>query len=273
MTRVICGSFLLSIVLGGCGAPQEPPPPDVRVLIRTSRYDEAIAEAERLVAQERTVQSLTVLATARAARSTMTDDSVDGAVEDLNQAVALGSRGEVAEAFAEEVTGSMAFTGGRLAAAASVMAALAQGWEGGGDGADMVRGASAFLVLAAYGVEQQAPEESLGPLVGAAAALLENGTNDFVFADGALNTAWVCFRSAGTITGATGGQIAAISAEICLRVAESNPQLSIAIACDLSSPRDRLRDSLMRAHDADGLARFSGVMEAAEGCSPGTYAP
>lgn len=273
MTRVICVSTLFCIILGSCGAPQAPPPPDVRVLIRTSRYDEAVAEAERRVAEERNKQTLTVLASARAAQSTMNDGSIDGAVDALSQAVALGTRGEVAEAFAEEVTGSMAFNGGRLAAAASVMAALAEAWEGGGDGADMVRGASAFLVLAAYGAEHQAPLESLGPLVNAALALLETGTNDFVFADADMHSAWVCFRSAGTVAGASGGQISAISAEICLRIAEANPQLSIAIACDLSSPRDRLREALMQAHDSDGLARFSRIMEASEGCHTGTYAP
>jgi hypothetical protein len=110
-------------------------------------------------------------------------------------------------------------------------------------------------------------------LVGAAAALLERGTNDFVFADDEMHTAWVCFRSAGTIASMSSGQLAAVAAEIALRIAESNPQLSVAIACDLSSPRDGLREALMRAHAADSLARFSAIMESAEGCSPGTYAP
>jgi hypothetical protein len=119
---------------------------------------------------------------------------------------------------------------------------------------------------------------AVGPLVDAAMRLLEASTHDLVFPEDQLHEAWICFRSAGILADssyrASAPEISSAAAEVAIRIAEANERnLSIPIACDLSSPRERLRDVLRRRHQADLLGRLSATMERAEGCVIGTYAP
>jgi hypothetical protein len=268
---------LLVTIAAACRPPEAPPPPDVRVLLRTNRYDEAVAEAERRVAEDRTLENLAVLAAARAAQESNAGASLEGASDALLQGMSLGSRGQVAQAFTEEVSGSMAFEGARFTSAASVLASLGQGWDGAADAVDASMGAAAMLSLGAYGAEHQGPPEAIDALVAAASNLLGQSTNDLAFVEGALHWAWVCFSSAGVIAGtvldAGAEPLSQRTAELAVRIAEANSQLAIAIGCDLGSPREVLRDGLRRRHDAETLGRLSTVLDAAEGCSPGAYAP
>lgn len=277
MSRPLLTCALVVTLASACRPPEAPPPPDVRVLLRTNRYDEAVAEAERRVAEGRTVENLAVLAAARAAQASNADSSLEGASDALLQGMSLGSRGQVAQAFAEEVSGSMAFEGARFVGAATVLASLGQGWDAAADPADAVVGAAAMLSLGSYGGEHQAPTEAVDALVTAAVSLLELSTDDLAFPEGTLHWAWVCFASAGVVAGAVAQagaeQLSQRAAELAIRIGEANPQLAIAIGCDLGSPREQLRESLRRRHDTDGLTRLSNVLAAAEGCSPGTYAP
>jgi hypothetical protein len=277
MNRSLLSSALLVAVVAACRPPEAPPPPDVRVFLRTNRYDEAVAEAERLVAADRTIQNLAVLAVARAAQASTAGSPLEGAADALLQALALGSRGQVAQAFAEEVSGSMAFAGARFTGAATVLASMTEGWDGAADPTDTAIGAAAFLAMGSYGGEHQAPPEAVGMLVRAATGLIEAATSDLAFPEDAQHWAWSCFTSAAIITAsatdARADQLADTAVSLAVRIAEANPQLSIAIACDLGSPWERLREAVRQRHDADSLTRMSNVLDSAEGCSVGTYAP
>lgn len=277
MSRSLMCIGILLIFSAACSAPQAPPPPDVRVLMRTGRYSEAVAEAERLNSSgEQDPRLLALLAAARASAAAPTG-STETAANALLQAVAASSRGTAAQHFTAEVTGSMAFESNRFIAAAEVMLALAQGWQGGVDDVDALRGAEGILGLAAYGGEHQAPISALEPLIRAGAILLENSTQDLVFPDGQLRLAWNCFRATGSLAASTNdigsNEASAAVAEIAIRIAEANPELAVAVACDIGSPRNRLRESLRRRHDAESMARLSAAMADAEGCGLGTYAP
>lgn len=278
MIRWSTSVILLSFWILSCGAPPPPPRPNVRALLRTSQYDEALAEAEyQANANSGDVNALILLASARAAVAAPSG-SVDTAAEAAVRAVGVSSRGRAAEAFAAEVTGSQAFQEARFVAAARVMASIVEAWEATPNDSDARLGASALLELAAYGADHQAPMGAVGPLVEFAINLLEVASNDLVFPNNEMHQAWVCFRSAGTLADATyraGSQsLGQAAAEVAVRIAEANSErLSIPIACDLSSPRGRLREMLRRRHDTDALHRLSTVMENAEGCVIGTYAP
>ena len=243
--------------------------------MRTGRYAEAVDEAQRRVAEERTAENLVLLATARAAQAALIGPT-DTASEALLQAVAASSRGQAVTLFANEVSGSMAFDADRFTAAVQTMAPLAQGWQG-TDSPEVRRAAAALLSMAAYGADHHAPLESLQPLVRTGIALLEQSTQDLRFPDEELHTAWVAFRAAGTIAGPTqdvGARgLSEITAELAIRIAEANPDLAIPVMCDLSSPRQRLREALRERHDVDSLRRLSNAMASAEGCTLGTYAP
>jgi hypothetical protein len=277
MSRSLVMCAIVVTLASACRPPEAPPPPDVRVLLRTSHYDEAVAEAERLVAQERTIENLAVLATARAAQESNSGSSLEGATDALLQGMSLGSRGQVAQAFSEEVSGSMAFEGARFTGAATVLASLGQGWDAAADPNDAVMGAAALLSLGAYGGEHQGPPEAIDVLVTAASNLLEPATDNLAFPEGSLHWAWGCFSASGVIAGsvvqAGADQLSQRAAELCIRIAEANEQLAIAIGCDLGSPREQLRESLRRRHDVEALARLSNILASAEGCSPGAYAP
>ncbi len=243
--------------------------------MRTGRYNEALEEAERRAREEtRSVEVLTLLATARAANAPA-NSSAESSAEALLQAVAISSRGEAAQAFADEVAGSMAFEADRFTQAAQAMMTLAQAWDGGRDDTDAQHGGAALLTLAAYGAVHQGALEALTPLVRTGVVLLENSTNDLVFPDHDMHTAWLCFLAAGSIAAATSrdSNLSSVTAELAIRIAESNPALAIPVACDLSSPRNGLREVLRHRHDADSLRRLAETMETAEGCSLGTFAP
>lgn len=246
--------------------------------MRTERYDEALAEAERVAQQNPDdLRAQALLATARAAAAAPAG-SVEPAVEAALRAVAVSSRGQAARAVADEVTGSQAFQGNRFVAASRVMLALVDGWQPTADDADARIGAAAVLSLAAYGGDHRGPMEAVGPLVEVAVNLLEIATRDLFFPEDQTHQAWVCFRSAGALADASyragAPHISSVTAELAIRIAEANEQrLAVPIACDLSSPRERLREVLRRRHDADSMARLSATMERAEGCVLGTYAP
>jgi len=246
--------------------------------MRTEHYAEALAQAELLAQQNPgDAGTLALLATTRAAAAAPLG-SIESAAAAGLQLVAVTSRGQAADIFASEATGSQAFQGDRFIAASRVMLATVEAWEPIGDDPDARLGASAVLELAAYGGDHRAPMEAVAPLAEAAVNLLERSTNDLIFPETEIHAAWVCFRSAGALSDAAfradAVNVAHMIAELALRIAEANErQLAVAIACDLSSPRDRLREVLRRSHDIESLGRLSATMERAEGCVIGTYAP
>ena len=278
MTRWLTTVILLTMWIPCCGAPPPPPRPNIRALLRTAEFDDALAEAEyQANANSGDLQTLILLAASRAAVAAPSG-AVESAADAAVRAVGVGSRGRAAEAFTAEVTGSQAFQEARFVAAARVMAAIVEAWEAPPNDSDARLGASALLELAAYGADHEAPMGAVGPLVEFALNLLEVASNDLVFPDNEMHEAWVCFRSAGVLADSTyragSPGIARATAELAIRIAEANRErLAIPVACDLSSPRGRLRETLRRRHDADSLRRLSTVLEASEGCVIGTYAP
>ena len=281
MVRTTVALGILSVFLSSCSAPQAPPPPDPRVLLRTGRYGEALDEAERRVREgEADVRALALLATARAANA-YDQAELDSAIDALTRAVAASSRGQAAQAFSAEVTGSMAFERERFTPASRTMMSIAEVWDAipaeapARRSRDARESAAAMLSLAAYGAEHHASVDATAPLVHAAVSLLETATDNYVFPRGEESLAWECFRAAGALAAALGrdSELSVATAELAIRIAESNQSLAIPIMCDLSSPRDRLREVLRQRHDAASLRRLSAAMASAEGCSLGTYAP
>jgi hypothetical protein len=271
MTAILVGSL-------GCGGRQAPPPPDVRALLRTARYDEALAAAEDAARQNAgDVRTLALLATARAAAAAP-DGSSEPAAEAALRVVAASSRGRAAESIAAEVTGSQAFQEARFIAAARVLAAVVEAWQPTPDEADARIAAAALLDAAAYGADHEAPMRAIEPLVTVAANLLEAVSGELVFPASQAHEAWICFRASGALADVghrSGAQsLRQLASELAIRVAEANRQaLAIPIACDIGSTRERLRETLRVNHAVEMMQRLSTVMEPAEGCVIGVYAP
>lgn len=275
MTRRIALVLLAAAALVACSAPQEVERPTVRGLLRNGQYDEALAEAERLARESPgEPRHLSVLAVAQAAKAAPTG-STAAALQSLQKAGSAGSRGRALDDFASEAAASQAFQHDRFAAAATVALGAVEGWTPEADDTEATRAAGALLVLASNGAENGGAPEYVARLLETAAGLIARATNRFTFPDGDLHSAWVAFRAAGTLAAAANRdrrqELAWAAAELAVQVAESNHDLAIPIMCDLSSPRDVLRDVLR--YDRGMLARFEDAISAGAGCTPGTFAP
>jgi hypothetical protein len=268
-------AIVLLLAGHGCSGRQGPERPSVRALLRNGRYAEAVTEAERLVRENPgQPRHLAVLAVAHAAAEAPAAQPAQ-AIATLRQAANASSRGRAADDFAAEAAGSNAFQQDRFATAAATVLALLADWTPERADTDATRAATGVLVLAAHGAEAAGTVDAVTRLLERAGALIDRATEGFAFGASDVYAAWVCFRSAGLLADAASRgrarELSWAAAELAVRIVEANPDLAIPIECDLSSPKDLLRDVLR--YDQGLLRRFEDALESATGCAPGTYAP
>ncbi len=284
----------LASTLAGCGGAQVAATVDVRALIREGKPDEAIRQLEEQTAanpEDAGVHRLLFLAHAAAwtkatpagERPRPDPERKRRALDALGKATRTDRVGGAIRGVVRELpaVGLLQTRSGHIAVTSLLLAYVSEVWAPQGEMDDATRGdfvqtGIGFLELVAAASEEGIRDENAirGPL-DAASGMLDSASNGLQFgADRASGWA-VYLASARATAGLSRGSPAPPAARDALVVAvvtaERNPDLALAITCDLASPIADLRR--VAARDLAVIRRLEAAIASAHGCAPGTYSP
>jgi len=269
----------IAAVLAACGGAQKPAEEDPIALLAAGRYGDARRAVEDRGGRD--PEDLAIVALCRIAEGP-SRGAAERAVEALREAP-----GEAGPAVAAVRMMEIAFSLPRgsadeihpLACEAALGAAgrgpLAPSDEGPAPGSEVSRDL-AISVLERLDIWLSSREEAVE-----STRLLQIWNGCYSLLGGSVEiaddvSAWRLYSSvAGLALFMEGADekadLTSVLLETTVAVIEGNPDITVAVRCDLSSPFDRLRTALF--HDRARLGRMERAVASADGCKRGKYAP
>jgi hypothetical protein len=271
--------LVLSVALVSCGGRQGGGGADPVALIRQGRYKEA-----RVIALKRSSQdqrSRAIVALTYVAESP-TEEREKKAVASLTEnagdvrAAAMASEMlDIAFELPEPVDSALSLALAEVALGAVSFGPYAPDTEP----SLTVGAASRDLAVAVLERTGLALDSATGAVSGA--ALLTIWNSCFSLTGGSFESgddvhAWRLFRSIAEMAvfvhaAEPGGDLANVLLGAAVTVIETNPDIAVAVRCDLASPYDDLKKAM--AYNRENLARLENAVKDAAGCTRGTFAP
>jgi hypothetical protein len=273
------GMLLMAALLSCCGGPQQVAKADPVALLAAGRYADARAAAE--AGSGDPVLDRAVIALSRLAE----DPTKPGAAQALDTLLAHGNA-VAATATADRMLGligslpkpaqdDVSMPAAEVALAAAGKGPLARSQSGPVPGSEVSR-SLATSVLARLQIWLAESAAAPNP-----ERLLRAWNGSYTLLGGSMDTgnpvqAWKLYTALAGLAvilddTARDSDLTKVLLRSTVEVVEQNPEITIAVRCDLASPFDKLRAAL--TYDRDLLGRLERSVADAVGCSRGKYAP